>query len=156
MGINRENTIFDDAFPELLASTYEPENRLFIGAGLIEMQALSGPAADWKITKDTVVQPDNIVICYLTTTAFLPKVPSLTFEILLTATVEKYRHTKYSIYEKEGFTYYCIVDQDNNVAKIYRLSNGKFVQQMDATDMSFEFDLVKCRIALAFASIWSD
>jgi Uma2 family endonuclease len=111
---------------------------------------------DWQVAEDTVVQPDNMVICYQPSTAFLTKAPSLIFEILSPATAEKDRHTKYSIYEREGVMYYCIVDPENNVAKIYRLRDGRYVKQMDATDESFEFDLGKCRVALDFAHIWRE
>lgn len=111
---------------------------------------------DWQVTEDTVVQPDNMVICYQPSSAFLTKAPSLIFEILSPSTTGKDRHTKYSIYEKEGVTYYCIVDPENNVAKIYLLRDGRYIKQMDATDESFEFDLGKCRIALDFARIWRE
>jgi Uma2 family endonuclease len=109
---------------------------------------------DWRVTEDTVVQPDNMVICYQPTGAFLSKAPSLIFEILSPASAEKDRHTKYSIYEREGVTYYCIVDSVDNVVKVYRLREGRYVKQLDATDESFEFDLGKCKIAFQFARIW--
>jgi Uma2 family endonuclease len=109
---------------------------------------------DWKVTEDTVVQPDNMVICYQPAGDFLTKAPSLIFEILSPATAEKDRKTKYSIYEREGVDYYCIVDPVNGVAKVFGLRDGRYVKQMDATDESFEFDLGKCKLDFEFARIW--
>ena len=109
---------------------------------------------DWKVTEDTVVQPDNMVICYQPSGDFLTKAPSLIFEILSPATAEKDRNTKFSIYEREGVNYYCIVDPVDNVAKVFSLSEGRYVKQIDATDEVFEFDLGKCKLEFDFARIW--
>lgn len=110
---------------------------------------------DWKVAEDTIVQPDNIVICYEPTGDYLTKAPSLIFEILSPSTEEKDRHTKFSIYEREGVLFYCIVDPENRVAKIYRLHEGRYVKAMDATDESFSFNLEKCQIQFEFSSIWA-
>lgn len=109
---------------------------------------------DWKITEDTVVQPDNIVICYQPTGPFLTKAPALIFEIISPSTAGKDRRTKYSLYEREGVLYYCIVDPENKVAKIYGLNNGRYVKQLDATDEVFAFDLGKCTFDFDFSQIW--
>ena len=111
---------------------------------------------DWKVSDDTVVQPDNMVICYRPSGDFLFKAPSLIFEILSPSTSGKDRKTKYSIYEREAVVFYCIVDPEDRVAKIYRLRDGRYVKQMDATDETFEFDLGKCSIDLDFSQIWKD
>lgn len=110
---------------------------------------------DWKVAEDTIVQPDNIVICYEPTGDYLTKAPSLIFEILSPSTEEKDRHTKFSIYEREGVLFYCIVDPENRVAKIYRLYEGRYVKAMDATDESFSFNLEKCQIEFGFTGIWA-
>ncbi len=109
---------------------------------------------DWKITEDTVVQPDNMVVCYQPSGSFLTKAPSLIFEILSPVTAKKDRSIKYSIYQREGVSYYCIVDPDNDVAKIYHLHEGQYVKQIDATDEIVKFDLGKCEIEFDFARIW--
>ena len=109
---------------------------------------------DWRVTEDTVVQPDNMVICYQPSGAFLTKAPALIFEILSPSTAEKDRRTKYSIYEREGVSYYCIVDPENKAIEIYRLDDERYVKQLDAVDERFVFDLGKCRIDFEFARIW--
>ena len=110
---------------------------------------------DWRVTEDTVVQPDNLVICYRPSGPFLTKAPALIFEIISPSTAEKDRRTKYSIYEREGVLYYCIVDPENKVAKVYGLHEGRYVKRLDATDESFAFDLGKCAFDFDFSQIWA-
>lgn len=112
---------------------------------------------DWKISEETVVQPDNLVICYRPDSdKFLTRAPSLILEILSPATAAKDRGLKFEIYEREGVKYYCIVDLDNRVAKIYKLSEGRYVKQLDACDETFDFDLGKCLLGFDFSGIWPD
>ncbi len=55
---------------------------------------------DWKINEETIVQPDNLVICgELEKTVYLCKTPVLIFEILSKATAQKDQTTKYKLYE---------------------------------------------------------
>jgi hypothetical protein len=70
------------------------------------------------------------------------------------ASAGKDRRTKFSIYEREGVNYYCIVDPVDNVVKVFSLREGKYIKQMDATEETFEIDLGKCRIVFEFARIW--
>ena len=110
---------------------------------------------DWIIEEDTIVQPDNMVICYQPEGKFLTKAPSIIFEILSPSTSQKDRHAKYAIYEREGVSYYCIVDPENKVAKVFRLQNGRYVKQLDATDESFEFGIQDCLLNFDFSRIWA-
>ncbi len=62
---------------------------------------------DWKISEDTVVQPDNLVICHKPTNkAYLTKAPKIIFEILSKSTASKDKNLKYKLYEEEGVNYY--------------------------------------------------
>lgn len=111
---------------------------------------------DWIVAEDTIVQPDNMVICYQPAGNFLTRAPALIFEILSASTAQKDRNIKFSIYEREGVSYYCIVDPENDVAKIYLLQAGRYIKQLDATDESVEFDLGICRIDFDFSRIWAE
>ena len=111
---------------------------------------------DWRITEDTIVQPDNMVICFQPAGKFLTRAPSLIFEILSESTAHKDRHVKYAIYEREGVNYYCIIDPENSVAKIYHLSSGHYVKQIDATEESYLFDLGASHIDFDFSRIWAE
>lgn len=109
---------------------------------------------DWKIDEDTVVQPDNLVICGKAEGAYLNKAPELIFEILSKSTAYKDKNTKFDLYEREGVRHYIIVDPGEQLAKVYRLHEGSYIKVMDATDEYLEFDLGKCRINFDFSRIW--
>ena len=111
---------------------------------------------DWIVADDTIVEPDNMVICYQPKGKFLTKAPSIIFEILSPSTATKDRTTKYSIYEHEGVKYYCIVDPENSVAKVYLLQEGRYIKQLDATDEVFTFDVAKCQFNFDFSRIWAE
>ena len=110
---------------------------------------------DWKIDEQTVVQPDNLVVCgELENDAYLIKAPVLIFEILSTSTANKDRTTKFHLYEREGVCHYVIVDPVNKVAKVYSLNNGVYIKVQDASSESVDFDITYCKISFDFSKIW--
>ncbi len=109
---------------------------------------------DWKINEDTVIQPDNLVVCYEPTGAYITKAPSLIFEVLSKSTAKKDKTLKFEIYQKEGVKYYIIVDPDDKIAKAYKLKDGKYIKMLDATDESAEFELKDCKIVIDFNKLW--
>lgn len=110
---------------------------------------------DWKIDEETTVQPDNLVVCgELENAAYLSKTPTLIFEILSKSTAHKDRTTKFKLYEQEGVQHYVIVDSVENIAKVYRLKDGRYIKLMDASKEVIEFNLGKCSIQFEFAKIW--
>ncbi len=110
---------------------------------------------DWKIDEETVVQPDNLVVCgELEKTTYLSKTPTIIFEILSKSSAHKDRTTKFNLYEQEGVRYYVIVDPEENLAKVYRQQDGRYIKVQDASKECVEFDLGKCSIQLEFAKIW--
>jgi len=113
---------------------------------------------DWQIAEDTVVQPDNLVVCgtpqwqkKLTTT------PALVFEIISPSTSQKDRGIKYRLYEEAGVRWYCIVSPLTKSVEIYRLENGKYVAAFEAEEgSSFTFDLAgECKIDFDFSGLFS-
>ncbi|MCP3676244.1 MAG: hypothetical protein GY721_01245 [Deltaproteobacteria bacterium] len=56
----------------------------------------------------------------------------------------------------EGVVYYCIVDPEDGVARIFHLQDGRYVKQPDVTAETVEFNLGKCQVTLDFARIWPD
>jgi len=112
---------------------------------------------DWKVSEDTILQPDNLVICEDTIDkAYITKAPKIIFEILSKSTAKKDLHVKYDIYEKEGVTYYIIVDPDEELAKVYKLYNGSYMKVCDATDETVAFELKECedKLEFDFSKIW--
>ena len=112
---------------------------------------------DWKVKNDTIVQPDNLVICDKPTNkAYITKAPKIIFEILSKSTAKKDLHVKYDLYEKEGVNYYIIVDPDEELANVYKLHNGRYKKLCDATDEKIEFELKECgeKLEFDFSKIW--
>ncbi len=111
---------------------------------------------DWKIDEDTIVQPDNLVICHQPQNeAYISKAPEIIFEILSKSTAVKDQHLKYELYEKEGVKYYIIVNPDDTIAKIYALQNGRYIKVDDAYDEIITFKIDKCKaITFDFSKIW--
>ena len=111
---------------------------------------------DWHVAEDTIVQPDNLVLCYTPQGSYITKAPSLIFEVISPSTAAKDEHLKFDIYEREGVLYYALVYPDEKLAKVYRLNNeGRYAKALDATDETFTFDLKKCQIDFDFSKIWS-
>ena len=112
---------------------------------------------DWKISNDTVVQPDNSVICHEPQNeAYITKAPVIIFEILSKSTAKKDKGLKYSLYEQEGVKYYIIVDPDDEIAKVYKLLDGRYIKVCDASDEKVEFKVKECEDSFEFdfSKIW--
>ncbi len=112
---------------------------------------------DWKISDDTIVQPDNSVICHTPTNdAYITKAPKIIFEILSKSTEKKDTTIKYDLYEKEGVEYYIIVDPEDSVAKVYKLHQGSYIKVIDASDETVQFELSSYDNSLEFdfSKIW--
>ena len=110
---------------------------------------------DWKIGEDTVVQPDNLVICHTPQQdAYISKAPKIVFEILSKSTATVDKHLKYELYEAEGVDYYIIVDPKENIAKVYKLKEGKYIKVCDAHEENVDFDLNDCTFTFEFSKIW--
>jgi len=112
---------------------------------------------DWKIDTNTVVQPDNSIICQEPFDgAYITKAPLVIFEILSKSTSKKDVGIKFDLYEKEGVKYYIIVDPDENIAKVYHLQNGLYIKQGDIKDETVVFNLDPCEkdLEFDFSKIW--
>jgi len=112
---------------------------------------------DWKISNETIVQPDNSVICHTPKNeAYITKAPKIIFEILSKSTAKKDKGLKYDLYEREGVTYYIIVDPKESIAKVYQLKDGKYIKLIDASDEVVEFEIDGCEknLTFDFAKIW--
>jgi Uma2 family endonuclease len=111
---------------------------------------------DWRINEDTVVQPDNLVVCHPVEGAYLTRAPVLIFEILSKSTALKDQHTKFAIYEREGVKYYVIVNAEDRSAKFYQIHQGRYIKLCDVGNESIDFDLGECSIHFDFSLIWAN
>lgn len=110
---------------------------------------------DWKISNDTIIQPDNSVICYpVGDENYLTKPPSLIFEILSPSTATKDRIIKYHIYQEQGVKYYVIVDPKTSSTDVFELKNNEYEKIVTTTNDKIIFDLNECNITFDFSEIW--
>lgn len=110
---------------------------------------------DWKISDDTVVQPDNLVVCYpIEDRLYITKAPDLIFEVVSKSTQEKDEKVKFEIYQREGVKYYVLVYPEEKLAKVFELVDGRYSKLIDATDEVVRFNLKNCSIDFDFSQIW--
>lgn len=110
---------------------------------------------DWRIDENTILQPDNCVICYSIDEKdnYLTKAPSLIFEILSPSTATKDKILKYQIYQEQKVKYYIIVEPKNNTYEIFALYNDLY-EKVDIYNSNFIFHLEECIINFDFNKIW--
>jgi Uma2 family endonuclease len=111
---------------------------------------------DWKIDEDTVVQPDNIVVCGQDLDEkYLTIAPVLVFEILSAATSRKDRILKYRLYQAARVKYYCIIDPETNSAEVFELVAQNFEGSKDFQGNKMLFHLGPCSIAFDFGEVFN-
>lgn len=110
---------------------------------------------DWKIDEETIVQPDNLVVCDEDMEgAYIVKAPLIIFEVLSKSTANKDCNLKFELYEKEGVKFYVIVDPNEQNAKLYKLKNGRYIKEGDFSRNSYKFELEECSFEFEFGRIW--
>ncbi len=86
---------------------------------------------DYKISEDTIVQPDVLIICGEVEKKYLDFPPALIAEVLSPSTAMKDRHTKFEIYQSQGVKYYLLVDIDKESIEVYELSGNVYQPKTD-------------------------
>lgn len=112
---------------------------------------------DYKVSDDTVLQPDLLVTCKdISNQKFISEPPELVVEVLSSSTAMKDLNTKFQIYEAEKVPYYIIVEPENNELKVYKNGeDGKYHLAFTSSEGSFQFTFNKqCTIEVAFNDIW--
>jgi len=111
---------------------------------------------DIKVSDDTVLQPDAVVVCKEINKPFLDFPAALVVEILSPSTAMKDRNNKFYIYQSQKIAYYLIIDIDKNEIEIYRLdADGKYELEKVSTTESYPFILDKnCTVNIVLNNIW--
>jgi Uma2 family endonuclease len=112
-------------------------------------------AIDYKISEDTIVQPDVSVLCQQTTKKFIDFPPSLVVEILSPSTALKDRHTKLGLYQQQGVMYYLIISPDTEETEVYVLENDEYALTQKGTSFTFTFNFEQdCSATIDFGELW--
>ena len=111
---------------------------------------------DVKISEDTVVQPDVLVICGETHELYLDFPPVIVVEILSPSTRSKDQVSKLSLYRMFGVKYYMIVDPEINGVDILELTETNiYSRQSPDNANSYTFQINgHCGITLSLNKIW--
>jgi Uma2 family endonuclease len=109
---------------------------------------------DYRITEDTILEPDMLIVCGEITKKYLDFPPALVVEILSPSTALKDRHTKFYLYEQQGVKYYLIVDDDQEFIEVYELIDGSYKLIQTGKDFSHHFSFDLCSVTIDFKEIW--
>jgi len=109
---------------------------------------------DWKITEDTVVQPDLLVVCDKIEKKYLDFPPVLGVEILSPSTASKDRGEKMELYQSQQVKYYLIVDPRFKKVEIYEYINGQY-EPVSINPQTYLFALHSdCTAEVNLLEIW--
>ena len=111
-------------------------------------------AVDWIISDDTVVCPDNSVVCNTPKTKFIRTSPKIIFEVLSPSTKKIDRNRKYNLFQEQGVKSYILVEPKGRFAEVYKLENGFYILQGEFTDEKYEFEIDDCKIEFNFTNIF--
>lgn len=111
---------------------------------------------DIKVSEDTILQPDAVVVCKEITKPFLDFAAAIVVEILSPSTAMKDRNNKFYIYQSQKIPYYIIIDTDKSEIEIYHLdAAGKFQLQDFSQQKPFTFlPDNDCSIDVTLENIW--
>lgn len=111
---------------------------------------------DIKVSEDTILQPDAVVVCKEITKPFLDFPAALVVEILSPSTAMKDRNNKFYLYQSQRIPYYIIIDVDKNEIEIYHLNeDGKYQLEKFSADDPYKFILDEdCAVDVLLNNIW--
>ncbi len=109
---------------------------------------------DWKLSNDTVLRPDVVLICDEPNEAYITKAPEIIVEVISKSTAKRDEKTKFEIYQKERVKYYILVYPDDLKAKVYKLVNGEYEKQGDFSKESYDFTETTCPASINFEKVF--
>lgn len=112
--------------------------------------------SDWKISDDTVLQPDLLVVCKpFKHGTFLSTIPAIIAEVLSPSTMLKDCREKFEIYRQQGVKYYIIVDPGFNKIEIFQNINGVY-EAVSITPKNYVFETGGCTIDADFSEVFDE
>lgn len=111
---------------------------------------------DIKVSDDTILQPDAIVVCGDIAKPYLDFPAAVVVEVLSPSTAMKDRNNKFYIYQSQKIPYYIIVDIDKNEIEIYHLKeNDKYELEKISPAQPYTFILESgCTAEVLLNNIW--
>ena len=109
---------------------------------------------DYKLSDDTVLRPDVVLICDEPHDAYITKAPEIVVEVVSKSTAKIDEHYKFSLYEREKVNYYVLAYPDELRAKIYKLIDGKYDKQGDFSKEIYDFKETLCKASVDFDQVF--
>jgi len=109
---------------------------------------------DWKLSDDTVLRPDVVLICDEPHDAYITKAPEIIVEVISKSTAKRDENLKFTIYAGEGVKYYILIYPEDLVAKVYKNHNFSFRKVGEFDSEIVEFSEIKCEFSFDFDSIF--
>ncbi len=109
---------------------------------------------DYKLSDDTVLRPDVVLICDEPNEVYITKAPEIIIEIISKSTARNDEQYKFLKYEEEKVKYYIIVYPDDLIAKVYKLVNAKYDKQGDFSKEIYNFEDTLCKVSIDFDKIF--
>lgn len=112
---------------------------------------------DIKVSEDTILQPDAVVVFGEIAKPFLDFPAALVVEVLSPSTAMKDRNNKLYLYQSQKIPYYLIIDADKNETEIYHLKeDGKYQLEKFLPDQPYQFLLdTSCAASVILNNIWT-
>jgi Uma2 family endonuclease len=97
---------------------------------------------DWKISDDTVLQPDVLVVCKpFNNNNYLDFPPTMVAEVISPSSSKTDRREKYEIYEAQGVKYYLLLDPSFKKLEVFELVDGVYkAAAVNPSQFQFSFE----------------
>jgi Uma2 family endonuclease len=109
---------------------------------------------DYKLSDDTVLRPDVVLICDEPHDAYITKAPEIVVEVISKSTAKNDENYKFYKYESEKVNYYILVYPNELIAKVYKLKDGKYDKQGDFSKESYKFEETLCNAEINFDKVF--
>jgi len=109
---------------------------------------------DYKLSEDTVLRPDVVLICDEPHDAYITKAPEIIVEVISKSTAKNDETYKFEKYEAEQVLYYVIAYPDELRAKVYKLIDGKYRKEGDFSKEKYNFNETLCKASIDFEKVF--
>ncbi len=109
---------------------------------------------DYKLSDDTVLRPDVVLICDEPNDTYITKAPEIIVEVISKSTAKNDEGYKFTKYEAEKVKYYIIVYPDELYAKVYKLVDSKYDKQGDFSKERYDFEETLCKASVDFDKVF--
>jgi len=109
---------------------------------------------DYKLSDDTVLRPDVVLICDEPNDTYITKAPEIIIEVISKSTIKNDEGYKFEQYQTEKVKYYILAYPGDLYAKVYKLVSGKYKNQGVFSKESYEFDETLCKVSINFDNVF--